>query len=164
MAQRLEVASAVLNSLVLIGIHLPAAHHRLAETGASTLWLLVITPVIGTAYCFSVLRTAGLVPVGIRRTVLSGAQEVWAFIGLLSIFGAWTAMTHVSPSGVGILGPTLRRDLHDGGGRCCFRARFTESCSAEMLAKLVLLDFSERSTWKSVDDHESLRCLLLGQS
>jgi hypothetical protein len=35
-----------------------------------------------------------------RRALLIGAQEVAALIGLLSLFGAWGAMSHRSPLGI----------------------------------------------------------------
>jgi hypothetical protein len=96
----LAVGAAVLYSALLIVIHIPAVHHRGADLGAAPLWLTLAALMIGVGYWFAVLRTAGRVPVRVRRAVLIGAQEVAAFIGLLSLFGAWAAMDHDSPLGL----------------------------------------------------------------
>jgi hypothetical protein len=96
----LAVGAAVLYSALLIVVHLPAVHRRGAELGAAPLWLTFAALMIGIGYWFGVLRTAGRVPVRVRRAVLIGAQEVAAFIGLLSLFGAWGAMDHDSPLGL----------------------------------------------------------------
>lgn len=47
--------------------------------------------------------TCGLWTITIRRAALFGAQEVAAFIGLLSLFGAWGAMAHTSPVGISMV-------------------------------------------------------------
>jgi hypothetical protein len=94
------VTAGALFAALLIVIHLPAVHRRGGELGSAPLWLALVALVIGVAYWFAVLRTEGRVPVQIRRWVLVGAQEVAAFIGLLSLFGAWGAMDHQSPLGI----------------------------------------------------------------
>jgi len=77
------------NVQVLVGLHRQAP-----------LWMALVALVIGVGYWMAVLRTDGRVPVRVRRAVLIGAQEVAAFIGLLSLFGAWGAMDHDSPLGL----------------------------------------------------------------
>jgi hypothetical protein len=94
------VVAALLYSGLLIVIHLPAVHSRSAELDAVPLWVVALALAIGMAYWPAVLRTAGRVPTRIRRAALFGAQEVAAFIGLLSLFGAWGAMAHSSPLGI----------------------------------------------------------------
>jgi hypothetical protein len=48
------------------------------------------------AYWFAVLCTADRMTTKVRRVLLFGAQEVAAFIGLLSLLGARGAMDHTS--------------------------------------------------------------------
>ncbi|MCW2686106.1 MAG: hypothetical protein JWR37_996 [Mycobacterium sp.] len=94
------VGTGLLYSALLIVVHIPAVHHRGGELGSTPLWLAVVATAIGIGYWAGVLRTAGRVPTSIRRAVLLGAQEVAAFIGLLSLFGAWSGMGHDSPLGI----------------------------------------------------------------
>lgn len=93
----LAVGSALLYSALLIGIHIPAVHHRGAEIGSVPLWVILAAPPIGIAYWFAVLRTNGRLPTKTRRGVLFGAQEVAALIGLLSLVGFSGAAVHHSP-------------------------------------------------------------------
>jgi hypothetical protein len=79
------VAAAVLYGGLLIVIHLPAVHRHGA---AAPLWLAPAALAIGVAYWFGVLCTADNMTTRARRVLLLGAQEVAAFIGLLSLFGA----------------------------------------------------------------------------
>jgi hypothetical protein len=97
------VVAALLYSALLIVIHLPAVHNRGAELDAVPLWVVALALAIGMAYWPAVLRTAGRVPTQIRRAALFGTQEVAAFIGLLSLFGAWGAMAHSSPLGISMV-------------------------------------------------------------
>jgi cytochrome c oxidase assembly factor CtaG len=83
-------------ALLIVG-HVPAVHRRAAEIGAAPLWIAIVALAIGICYWFAVLRTGARVPLAIRKAVLLGAQEVAAFIGLLSLFGAWGAMGYTSP-------------------------------------------------------------------
>ncbi|OBS02037.1 hypothetical protein A9W98_17110 [Mycobacterium gordonae] len=78
-------------------MHVPAVHHRAAERGVVPIWVATLALLIGVAYWAAVLRTGGMVTLAVRRSILIGAQEVAAFIGLLSLFGAWGAMAHKSP-------------------------------------------------------------------
>jgi hypothetical protein len=96
----LVVGSAVAYSALLIVIHIPAVHHTGLELGAAPLWLALLAPVIGIGYWFGVLRTAAVVPTRARRASLLGAQEVAAFVGLLSLFGAWGTAAHHSALGI----------------------------------------------------------------
>jgi len=97
------VVAALLYSVLLIVIHLPAVHSRSAELDSVPLWVVALALAIGMAYWPAVLRTVGRVPTQIRRAALFGAQEVAAFIGLLSLFGAWGAMAHSSPLGISMV-------------------------------------------------------------
>jgi hypothetical protein len=91
------VAAASLYAAFLIAVHVPVVHGRGAALGAVPLWVVFVALLVGTSYWFAVLRTAGLVPTGVRRTALFGAQEVAGFVGLLSLFGAWGSMAHGGP-------------------------------------------------------------------
>jgi Cytochrome c oxidase caa3 assembly factor (Caa3_CtaG) len=97
------VVAALLYSALLIVIHLPAVHSRSAKLDSVPLWVVALALAIGMAYWPAVLRTVGRVPTQIRRAALFGAQEVAAFIGLLSLFGAWGAMAHSSPLGISMV-------------------------------------------------------------
>jgi len=97
------VLAAVLYSAFLIVIHLPAVHSRSAELDSVPLWVVALALAIGMAYWPVVLGTAGRVPTKIRRAALFGAQEVAAFIGLLSLFGAWGTMAHTGPLGISMV-------------------------------------------------------------
>jgi hypothetical protein len=94
------VAGALLYAALLIVIHIPAVHRRGAEAGSVPPWVALVVLAIGLAYWFSVIRTADRVPTKTRRSLLIGAQEIAAFIGLLSLFGAWAVMTHTMPLGI----------------------------------------------------------------
>jgi hypothetical protein len=97
------VVAALLYSALLIAIHLPAVHSRNTEFGSVPLWVVAVALSIGLAYWSAVLRTAARVPAKIRRAALFGAQEVAAFVGLLSLFGAWGAMADGSPLGISMV-------------------------------------------------------------
>lgn len=97
------VATALLYAGLLMFIHLPAVHARSASLGSVPLWVPVVALVIGIAYWSTVLGFAGRVSTRIRLATLIGAQEVAAFIGLLSLFGAWgtmAPMAHINPLGI----------------------------------------------------------------
>jgi hypothetical protein len=96
----LVIGSALAYSALLIVIHIPAVHHSGVESGAAPWWLLPVAPLIGLGYWYGVLRTTAVVHTRTRRASLLGAQEVAAFVGLLSLFGAWGATTHTSPMGI----------------------------------------------------------------
>jgi hypothetical protein len=94
------IASALAYAALLITLHVPAVHHRGAELGAVPVWVALVAPLIGMGYWYGVLRTAAAVPTRVRRAALFGAQEVAAFVGLLTMFGAWSAATESSPLGI----------------------------------------------------------------
>jgi hypothetical protein len=96
----LAVGTAVVYATALIAIHLPAVHRGLAATGSAPVWVVAVAVLIGIAYWFGVLRTAAVVPLRTRRAALFGAQEIAAFVGLLSVFGAWSAAAHRSSLGM----------------------------------------------------------------
>jgi hypothetical protein len=94
----LAIGAAVLYAGLLIGIHLPAVHN--SGITAAPVWLPLVAALVGIGYWYGVLRTDTVVAPRTRRMVLVGAQEVAAFIGLLSLFGAWGTMDHDSPIGL----------------------------------------------------------------
>lgn len=94
------VVAALLYAGLLVVIHLPAVHDRGAGLGAAPLWVAFAALAVGVAYWFGVLGTAGRVPAAIRRRLLLSAQELAAFIGLVSLFGGWGAMAHTTPLGI----------------------------------------------------------------
>jgi hypothetical protein len=96
----LTVGSALAYSALLIALHIPAVHHRGVELGAVPAWVALAAMVIGVGYWFGVLNTNAVVSVRVRRAALLGAQEVAAFIGLLSLFAAWGTAHHHSPVGI----------------------------------------------------------------
>jgi hypothetical protein len=96
----LVVVSALAYSALLIALHIPAVHHRGVELGVAPLWVALAAPLIGIGYWFGVLNTTEVVSVKARRASLLGAQEVAAFIGLLSLFAAWGGADHHSPLGI----------------------------------------------------------------
>ena len=89
----LASVAAVFYAGLLVVIHLPALHSH----GTAPTWVALFALAIGVAYWFGVLCTAERMPTRARRAMLLGAQEVAAFIGLLSLFGAWGATAHTSP-------------------------------------------------------------------
>jgi hypothetical protein len=93
------LGAALIYAALLVVAHIPAVHHRGIELGSVPLWITVVAAVIGIGFWFGVLRTNGRVPTNVRRAALLGAQEVAAFIGLLSLFGAWGS-AHDSPLGL----------------------------------------------------------------
>ena len=93
------LGAALIYAALLVVVHIPAIHHRGMELGSVPLWITTVVPVIGIGFWFGVLRTNGLVPTNVRRAALLGAQEVAAFIGLLSLLGAWGG-AHDSPLGL----------------------------------------------------------------
>lgn len=93
------LGAALTYAALLVAVHIPAVHHRGIELGSVPLWITVVAAVIGIGFWFGVLRTNGRVPTNVRRAALLGAQEVAAFIGLLSLFGAWGS-AHDSPLGL----------------------------------------------------------------
>lgn len=96
----LTVGSALAYAAMLIALHIPAVHRRGVELGAVPAWVALAAAVIGVGYWFGVLNTNALVSVRVRRAALLGAQEVAAFIGLLSLFAAWGTAHHHSPVGI----------------------------------------------------------------
>jgi hypothetical protein len=96
----LVIGSALAYSALLIVIHIPAVHHTGVESGAAPWWLLLVAPLIGVGYWYGVIRTTAVVDTRIRRAALFGAQEVAAFVGLLSLFGAWGATPHQNRIGL----------------------------------------------------------------
>jgi len=90
----LAVAAALAYVGLLIGVHLPGVHRAAAEEGIAPLWFVVLALAVGVCYWAAVLRTGARVPRVVRLAILLGAQEVAAFIGLLSLFGAWAPMGH----------------------------------------------------------------------
>lgn len=96
----LAVGSALAYSGLLIVLHIPAVHHRGVELGAAPVWLALAAPLIGIGYWFGVLNTTAVVSEKARRASLLGAQEVAAFIGLLTLFAAWGIADHHSPLGI----------------------------------------------------------------
>ena len=93
------VAAALLYAaLLLIVVHIPAVHRRGTETGSAPLWLAAGAGHRGRRL---VRRFSHCGPGTDERPALVDvrAQEIGAFIGLLSLFGAWGAMTHTTPSG-----------------------------------------------------------------
>lgn len=102
-APRWTVAASVAGlayAAFLVVVHLPAVHRHAATEGTAPLWLVPAAAAIGIGYWAVVLRGASVLPVAVRRAVLLGGQEVAAFIGLLSLFGAWGSMGHQNPLGL----------------------------------------------------------------
>jgi hypothetical protein len=96
----LTVGSALAYAALLVALHIPAVHRRGVELGAVPAWVALAAEVIGVGYWFGVLNTGTLVSVRVRRAALLGAQEVAAFIGLLSLCAAWGSAHHHSPVGI----------------------------------------------------------------
>lgn len=94
------IVLALAYAVFVVVVHLPVAHRTLAETGHVPGWVVAAAAVIGCSYWIAVLGTLGGASRNVRRSALLGSQEVAAFIGLLSIFGAWGAMPHVNPLGL----------------------------------------------------------------
>jgi hypothetical protein len=78
----------------IAAIHLPALHDRAMAYSVIPIWTLAAAVLMGLAFWFGVLRSP--IPVRLRRMILIGAQEVVAFIGLLSLFGAWPTRDDMS--------------------------------------------------------------------
>jgi hypothetical protein len=108
-----SVGTALLYAGGLIAIHLPTVQRRSAGLGAVPVWVPIVALMIGVAYWSTLLRSAGRVPARIRLATLFSAQEVAAFICLLSLFGAWG---HMSPMArTNPLGISMAWDQRFGG-------------------------------------------------
>jgi hypothetical protein len=94
------IGTAAMYAALLIAIHVPAIHHRVTGTGATPVWLVVAVLVIGLLYWPTILAPCSGTSVRVRRAALIGAQEVAAFVGLLSLFGAWGSMASTTPLGL----------------------------------------------------------------
>jgi len=92
-------ATGLFYSALVIWLHTPAVHHR-ADGNPAPLWLAGVTLAIGLCYWSAVVRPPGAVSLAVRRAVLIGAQEVAAFVGLLSLCGAWGGSAHHSALGI----------------------------------------------------------------
>ncbi|ORA61138.1 hypothetical protein BST23_22020 [Mycolicibacterium elephantis] len=81
----LVVVAVVLNSVLLIGLHLPGVHSKAMALPAIPLLLVVLTVGVGTTYWATILLTAGRVTTAVRLRALFIGQEVAAILGLAAV-------------------------------------------------------------------------------
>jgi cytochrome c oxidase assembly factor CtaG len=81
------ILAVLLNSALLIALHLPAVHDRGMQLGTVPLWLGLLVLAVGIAYWSAILVTAGRVGPALRRGALIVGQEVGAILGLATLLG-----------------------------------------------------------------------------
>ncbi|MGH3556165.1 MAG: hypothetical protein ACRDTK_01340 [Mycobacterium sp.] len=94
------IITVILNSVLLIVLHLPSVHGEGAYLGIVPLWLAAVVVVIGLSYWTAILITAGRVLPGLRRGALIVGQEVAAILGLAALLGPSPNMQHINPLGL----------------------------------------------------------------
>lgn len=94
------VVAVMLNSALLIALHLPAVHDRGMDLASVPLWLTGLALVIGLGYWAAILLTAGRVRSAVRRGALVIGQEVAAILGLAALIRPSPAMRHADPLGL----------------------------------------------------------------
>lgn len=90
----------VLNSALLIGLHLPLVHQHSAQTGIVPLWLPAVVVLTGVGYWAAVLVTGGRVSSALRRSALIIGQEVAAILGLAALIRPSPHLHHTNPLGL----------------------------------------------------------------
>lgn len=98
----------VVNSALLIGLHLPAVHDRGAHLNTVPVWLHLLVFAVGLGYWAAVLLTGGRVSPAVRRGALIIGQEVAAILGLAVLLRPATLIEHANPLG---LSPMLDQRL-----------------------------------------------------
>jgi len=104
------VVAVILNSALLIALHLPAVHNRGADLDMLPLWLALLIVVVGLAYWGAILLTTRGVRPALRRGALIVGQEVAAILGLATLIGPNPHMNHA-----GALGLSANLDQRLGG-------------------------------------------------
>ncbi|MGO9151861.1 hypothetical protein [Mycobacterium sp.] len=89
------IVAVVLNSALLIALHLPAVHNHGAHLDIVPRWLTLFVVMTGLAYWGAILLTAGRVGPAVRRGALIIGQEVAAILGLAALIRP-SAHTHHS--------------------------------------------------------------------
>jgi cytochrome c oxidase assembly factor CtaG len=102
------VIAVILNSALLIALHLPAVHRHGAHLGMVPLWLTLLVIAIGLGYWAAILITAGRVRPALRRNALILGQEVAAILGLAALLRPFPHTQHINPLG---LSPTVDQRL-----------------------------------------------------
>ncbi|MGB9306019.1 MAG: hypothetical protein WCB92_20790 [Mycobacterium sp.] len=102
------ILAVLINSAVLIALHLPAVHDRGAQLGMVPLWLGLLIVAVGIGYWSAILVTAGRVRSAVRRGALIVGQEVGAILGLATLLGPGHHMDHSTLWG---LSPSLDQRL-----------------------------------------------------
>lgn len=86
-SRALLVAAAAGYGAVIVAIHLPGLHEYVLGDEGLPIWLVAVAVLIAVVFWHEVLH--GCQSARTRRRALIGAQEVAAFVGLLSLFSAW---------------------------------------------------------------------------
>lgn len=94
------VVAVVLNSALLIVLHLPAVHDRAAHLDMVPLWLALLIVAVGSGYWSAILVTAGRVRPALRRGALVVGQEVGAILGLAAMLGSDPHLHHPTTLGL----------------------------------------------------------------
>lgn len=82
----LVILAVLLNSALLITLHLPAVHDRGMQLGTVPLWLGLLVLAVGIAYWSAILVAVRVRP-ALRRGALIVGQEVGAILGLATLLG-----------------------------------------------------------------------------
>lgn len=102
------IVAVVLNSTLLLAIHLPAVHARGTHLDAVPLWLALLAVLIGVSYWGAILLTTSRVGSAARRGALVIGQEVAAVLGLAALLWPSPHLQHGNPLG---LSPTTDQRL-----------------------------------------------------
>lgn len=94
------VVAVIVNSALLIALHLPAVHDRGAHLDMVPLWLALLVIAVGLSYWSAILITAGRVRPALRRGALVVGQEVGAILGLAALLGSDPHLHHPTTLGL----------------------------------------------------------------
>jgi Cytochrome c oxidase caa3 assembly factor (Caa3_CtaG) len=94
------ILAVILNSALLIALHLPAIHDRGMGMASVPLWLASFVVLIGLVYWAAILLSYGHIEPRVRRGALIVGQEVAAILGLAVLIKPLPYMHHPNPFGL----------------------------------------------------------------
>ncbi len=93
----------ILNSALLVALHLPGIHDKGAGLTAVPLWLAGVAVFVGLSFWAAILLTGRHVDPSTRRHALLVGQEVAAILGLAALFAPSPYMHHTNPLGLSVV-------------------------------------------------------------